>query len=627
MSCILTGQRLLPGNIQGGGHTPAERFSRARRRRCALGRCPVTTPPAARWEPSSSRAFADDLVARMTLPEKAGQMAQVDRGAITPSEVAEFAVGSVLSGGGGNPEPNTPSSWRAMVGEFVDAARRSRLGIPLLYGVDAVHGHANVVGATVFPHHIGLGATGDAALVEAVYRATALEAAATGVRWDFAPTLAVSIDPRWGRCYESFSDDPELVAALGVAAIRGLMGAGVDRPDSVLACAKHFVGDGATTWGSASRAPWTDWWNGWGSQWHIDQGEVSLDEADLRATHLRPYVDAIAAGALTVMASYNSWHGEKLHGHRRLLTEVLKEELGFEGFVVSDWMGIDQLDADPYRSVVMAIDAGIDMVMVPFDFERFIGDVVAAVDSGDLAATRVDDAVRRIITVKHAMGLFRDDPLPGPPVDVIGSDEHRRLARRTAAASAVLLEHRGETLPIISGPILLAGAGADDIGLQCGGWTVEWQGAPGPITPGTTILTGLRDAGLGVEFDPQGEFAAEKSAPVGIVVVAERPYAEGLGDRGDLTLPAEDAALIARVRPRVDRLVLVVLSGRPLVLGASADLCDAIVAAWLPGTEGSGVADVLTGTRPFVGRLPRHWPADSGSAAAPAWPRGHGLSQ
>ncbi|MDX1692057.1 MAG: glycoside hydrolase family 3 protein [Acidimicrobiia bacterium] len=575
-------------------------------------------PPSSTTDLGASRAFASDVLGRMTLAEKIGQMTQAEKNSITPDEVADHGIGSVLSGGGANPEPNTPEAWREMVGAFLDGGRRSRLGIPLLYGVDAVHGHSNVGDATIFPHNVGLGATGDAVLVERVYRATGIETAATGSLWDFAPTVAVSVDPRWGRSYESFGDDPSLVSRLGAAAVRGLQDAGV------AACAKHFVGDGGTVWGTAHRVEWTDWWNGWGSQWHIDQGDTVVDEATLRSVHLPPYEDAIGAGVLTVMASYSSWNGDKVHGHHRLLTELLKGELGFEGFVVSDWMGIDQLDADPYRCAVISVNAGIDMVMVPIAWQRFVDDLTRAVEVGDVAIERIDDAVVRILAVKHALGLF-DHPAE-PPVTAVGA--HRDLAREAAAASAVLLDHRGDVLPIGSGRVLVAGAGADDIGRQCGGWTIEWQGGTGTITTGTTILDGLREGGAEVVHDPDG--TGDERAPVGVVVVSERPYAEGLGDREDLRLPGEDRELIERIRARVDRLVLVVVAGRPLVLGDAADVCDAIVAAWLPGSEGAGIADVLVGRRPFTGRLPRPWPADAAQVADPggsweaAWPRGHG---
>lgn len=564
----------------------------------------------------AARSAARQVVATMTLAEKAGQVTQVEKNSITPDEVADFAIGSVLSGAGGNPEPNTPATWRAMVDAYLDGARRSRLGIPLLYGTDSVHGHNNVVGATIFPHNIGLGAAGDPDLVERVYRATAVETAATGARWAFAPTLAVALDPRWGRTYESFGHDPDLVAELGRAAVRGLQGPDPTRTGTTLACLKHYVGDGGTEWGSvaATRADWIDWWDGWGEAWTIDQGDLRIDEATLRRVHLRPYLDGLAAGALSVMASYNSWNGERLHGHRWLLTDVLKGELGFGGFVVSDWLAIAQLDPDPYRCAVRAIEAGIDMVMVPFEFRAFVADVVRAVETGDLDPGRLDDAVERILTVKHALGLFDDWIEADPSIEVVGSVEHRTLAREAVAASAVLLRGDPTVAPLRPaagyGPTLVAGRGADDIGLQCGGWTIDWQGRAGPITAGTTIVEGLAQVAtdLVIDFHADGRFPTGRRAPVGLVVVAEEPHAEGQGDRADLRLPDADVALVDRVRDRVDHLVLVVLSGRPLILDAVADRCDTIVAAWLPGTEGTGLADVLVGARPFRGRLPRPWP-------------------
>lgn len=562
-----------------------------------------------------------DLLLEMTLEEKVAQMTQAEVNSITPEEVAAHGIGSVLSGGGGNPDPNTPSTWRTMVTRFTDAASESRLRIPLLYGVDAVHGHSNVVGATIFPHNIGLGAAGDPELVEQVYRATGLEVAATGSRWDFAPTVAVAVDPRWGRTYESLGDDPAQVGALSAAAVRGLQAAGV------VACAKHFVGDGGTAWKSVERIDWNDWWNGWGPGWQIDQGDARIDESTLRSVHLSPYAAAIDAGVLTVMASYSMWNGDRLHGHRYLLTDVLKGELGFDGFVVSDWMGAAQLEPDPARGAVTAINAGIDMVMVPIEWRRFMDDLMRAVEAGDVSQERIDDAVARILSVKHAIGLFQEPE--DPPLDVMGS--HRELGRTAAAASVVLLENAYDTLPITAREVLVAGAGADDIGLQCGGWTIEWQGSAGRITDGTTILEGLHEAAPDIEFvySADASFDEGVTAPLGLVVLAERPHAEGMGDREDLRLPPEHAAVVASVRARVERLAVVIVSARPIVLdGLEA---DAIVAAWLPGTEGHGVADVLVGARPFTGRLPRDWPAsqehvqDPGGSHEPRWRRGHGL--
>lgn len=569
------------------------------------------------YELADSKAYASDLLEQMTLEEKAGQITQIEKNSISPDDVREYSIGSVLSGGGGNPSPNNPGAWRDMVTSYVDASRRSRLGIPALYGTDAVHGHSNMVDATIFPHQIGLGATGDPALVEQVYRATALETTATGARWIFAPALSVALDARWGRTYESFGDDPDVVSVLGEAAVKGLIGEAPNAPGAALASIKHFVGDGGTSWGSAGPIPWIDFWNDWGDGWQIDQGDTRVDEATLRAVHLEPYRASIAAGALTVMASYSSWNGVKLHGHRYLLTEVLKGELGFEGFVISDWLGLGQLDPDPYMCVVNGLSAGIDMVMVPFDHKEFISTVVKAVEAGDIDPARLDDAVHRVLAVKHAIGLFSDTSADLPSLDIVGSSPHRQLARSAAGASAVLLENGASALPLDKGPVLLGGSGADDIGVQCGGWTIEWQGRPGPTTTGTTILDALRASDIDVTSIDEHQLDDDARWPTGVVIVAEPPYAEGNGDSADCALPTADLDAVRMVRSRVDRLVLVVLSGRPVVLDDIIDDCDAIVAAWLPGTEGAGVVDVLAGVRPFVGRLPRPW--------FERWPRGHGL--
>ncbi len=584
-------------------------------------------------------ARIDQLIAATTLDEKIAQITQVDRTAITPEEVAELGIGSILSGGGGNPEPNTPQTWRAMVDAYVDASRRSRLGIPLLYGTDAVHGHSNVVGATIFPHNLALGAAGDAELVTQIARATAVETAATGARWAFAPMVAVPQDPRWGRTFECFGQDPELVAELGAASVSGLQGPGpgID----VLACAKHFVADGGTTWGTTGGAQWVPWWvRAYGGPgWHIDQGDARIDEATLREVHLPPYLAALAEGVGSIMASYSSWNGQKVHAHRWLLTDLLKEELGFQGFVVSDYHAIDQVSADYHEAVVRCLDAGVDMVMVPFDHERFRTTVRAAVEAGDLPLERLDDAVRRILRVKEAMGLLDGTAEPLPDPSVLGAPEHRALARRAAAAGAVLLADRSAALPLPSdATVLLAGAGADDVGLACGGWTIEWAGGAGPVTPGSTIADGLA-AHLGPRLVATGATAEDHrplegvTATIGVVVVHEHPYAEGLGDREHLALEPAQAELVRAVADRVQRLVVVVLSGRPLSLGPVTDLADAIVAAWWPGSEAAGLADVLVGAIPFSGTLPLSWP--DGDLVSPSrvpdptppprWLPGHGL--
>lgn len=571
----------------------------------------------------------DAILAEMTLAEKIGQMTQASNDAITPDEVTEFGIGSVLSGGNGNPAPNTPRAWVDMVSAFAEAARQTRLEIPLLYGIDAVHGHGNVHGATIFPHNIGLGAAGDPELVERIGAATRTEMMATGIHWAFAPTVAVPHDIRWGRTYEGYGRDTELVSKTGAALIRGLQGTDPERLE-VLACAKHFVGDGATTWGTAPRLDWVDWWDGWGDVWQIDQGDARISEDELRNTHLPPYRAAVDAGVATVMASYNSWNGDKLHGHRRLLTDVLKGELGFEGFVISDWMGVDQLDPSYERSVVTAIDAGIDMVMVPNDFRRFIETMTAAVTSGQSPIARIDDAVRRILLAKEAVGLF-DEPTHARSLDVIGCAEHRAIAAEAVRRSAVLLKNSG-ALPLArsEGPVLVAGAAADDIGLQCGGWTVGWQGGTGATTPGTTLLDGLRASfGGDIAFDPSGDFDHEGRAGIGVVCIAELPYAEGPGDSATVSARDEDRAVFARMRERCDRLALVIYSGRPLAISDLIEQADAVVAAWLPGSEAGALGGLLAGRHDFEGTTPQPWPRSfddlDNPSASPLYPTGHGL--
>lgn len=586
----------------------------------------------------SDSATVADLVRAMTVAEKAAQMTQVEFGSITPDEAASWSIGSVLSGGGGNPGDGSARAWRDHVRSYVEASRRSRLGIPIVYGTDAVHGHSNVLDATIFPHNIAMGATGDADLMESVARASSLETAATGARWTFAPCLAVPHDIRWGRTYEGFSQNTAVVAALGAAAVRGWQHA--ERPGArVLACAKHFLGEGASVWGTAGRHrhPWIDWWDGWGDTWQIDQGDVRIDEAELRRVHLPPFVAAVEAGALTIMACYNSWHGRRVHADAYLLTELLKGELGFEGFVVSDWMAIDQLDADYTVAVERAINAGVDMVMVPFDYERYISALVQLVESGRIPPDRIDDAVSRILLTKARIGLIghteQANAPDDPPVsiEVVGCDAHRDLARAAVSASTVVLTNAG-AIPIPDGATLLAaGEALDDVGIGCGGWTISWAGSAGPTTSGRTILDGLRrHCGDAVAFDPTGRFTGAR-ADVGVVSIHELPYVEGGGDAADLSVPEEQLDVVRRVRDRVDRLVVVVLAGRPLLLDTVLQHADAVVAGWLPGTEADGIADVLVGHADSTGTLPVAWPRHqaqiSGDAtppgALPPWPIGH----
>lgn len=567
------------------------------------------------------------LIADMTPAEKIGQMTQVSMSTVSPAEVAEHSIGSVLSGGQDNPTPNNAAVWVEMVGSYLDAAAGSRLGIPLVYGVDAVHGHSNVGGSTIFPHNIGLGAAADENLVRRIGHATATEMLATRVRWTFAPTVAVAHDIRWGRTYESYGRDPNLVSRLGAALIEGLQGPGPHH--RVLACAKHFVGDGGTTYGTVQRPEWLANWDGWGPNWQIDQGDMQIDEEEMRNVHLPPYAAAIAAGVETVMASYSSWNGQKLHSHQWLLGDVLKGELGFGGFVVSDWMAIDQIDQDYDTCVITAVNAGVDMVMVPFDHRRFIDATTRAVVSGAIPIERIDDAVQRILAAKSTLGLFE----PGdemPPLGAVGSPAHRKLAAEAARRSAVLLKNQ-RSLPLGTEPIDVAGVAANDIGLQCGGWTVAWQGGRGPTTAGVTLLDALRSVlPATVGYDPDGQFGDAQPSRTGIVCIAEEPYAEGPGDRALPTADERDRAVFARMRDRCERLILIIYSGRPLVVPDLIEQADAVVAAWLPGTEATELPALLLGTEPFEGKLPQPWPGSepdvANVGATHQFPVGHGLT-
>lgn len=568
-------------------------------------------------------ARVTDLLARMTLAEKIGQMTQVEKGSITPQAITEYAIGSVLSGGGGYPTSNTPAAWAEMVNGYKAAALDTRLGIPLIYGVDAVHGHNNVKGAVIFPHNIGLGATRNADLVRRIGEATAVEVAATGVDWNFAPVVAVPQDIRWGRTYEAFSEDTALVTELATAYLEGLQGASLADPRTVLATPKHFVGDGATAWGTSTT-----------ENYKLDQGVAEIDEVTLRAVHLPPYQAAIAAGAQSIMISFSSWGGMKMHAQHYLITEVLKGELGFTGFVVSDWGGIDQISPDYYTAVVAAINAGVDMNMVPSGYQRFITTLAQAVEQGDVSEARIDDAVRRILTVKFALGLFEQPASDPALLEAVGSAEHRTLAREAVAQSLVLLKNEGGALPLAGDVtrIHVGGVAADDLGIQCGGWTIEWQGKSGAITEGDTLLQAIEataGADVDVRFNRFGKF--DEKATVGIAVVGETPYAEGRGDRADLTLTEADLSVITRLRETSETLIVVLIAGRPLIINDALDLADAFVVAWLPGTEGQGVADVLFGDAPFTGKLPHSWPAAmdqlplGSSDAAPLFPFGYGL--
>ncbi len=573
------------------------------------------------------------LLARMTLDEKLGQMTQAELDKLENlSDIATYFLGSVLSGGNADPKAgNGLDDWTKAVDATIAESLKTRLGIPILYGADAVHGHSNVIGATIFPHNVGLGCTRNPGLVEEIGRVTALEVRATGIQWTFAPCIAVARDDRWGRTYESFSEDPNVVTALGAAAVRGLQSGGLSNPQAVLACAKHYVGDGATKFGSVKRRDGTG---------GIDQGDAEISEGELRRLHLPGYLAAVVAGTGSIMVSYNSWNGVKVSGIKKLLTDVLKDELGFEGFLVSDYYAIRQIDPDFKTAVKMSINAGMDMAMEPAGYKQFIGTLKELVNDGGVPMARIDDAVTRILRVKAAMGLLdksRNQVADKSLHQSFGSPKHRAVARRAVQESLVLLKNSPGVLPIAKAEkrIHLAGRGADDIGIQCGGWTIKWQGAPGQVTKGTTIFEAMKaTAGKGVEVTHSIDGAGIKRGDVAIAVVGELPYAEGVGDRADLSLTKDDIALVERLKRLASSVVVVVVSGRPMILGPVLDMADAVVAAWLPGTEGQGVADVLFGAVPPKGKLGRTWPKTTAQEPInigdehydPLFPYGFGLT-
>ncbi|PUZ73928.1 hypothetical protein GQ55_1G025000 [Panicum hallii var. hallii] len=562
----------------------------------------------------------DDLLRRMTLAEKIGQMSQIERENATAGVINKYFIGSVLSGGGSVPAKNAPpEAWAKMVNGMQGGALSTRLGIPMLYGIDAVHGHGNVYKATIFPHNVGLGCTRDPELAKRIGAAVALEVRATGIPYVFAPCVAVCRDPRWGRCYESFSEHPELVQSMTsiISGFQGEIPAGgrqgapfVAGQRSVAACSKHYVGDGGTTKG-------------------INENNTVATFHELLSVHMPPYYNAVIRGVSTVMISYSSWNGVKMHSNHFLISDFLKKELRFRGFVISDWQGLDRITtpdhADYLLSIKLGILAGIDMIMIPYTYTEFIDDLTLLVQNGTIPMSRIDDAVRRILRVKFTMGLF-ENPYADPSLaGELGKQEHRDLAREAVRKSLVLLKN---------------GNHADDLGSQCGGWTITWQGLTGNnLTAGTTILDGIKRAvvpGTDVVYseNPDAGFIQQNKArfDYAIVVVGEPPYAEQFGDNLNLTIPAPGPAIIQNVCGSI-KCVVVLVSGRPLVVEPYMNAIDALVAAWLPGTEGQGVADVLFGDYGFAGKLSRTWfrsveqlPMNVGDAHYdPLFPFGFGL--
>ena len=568
--------------------------------------------------PINQNHDAADRVARivrdMSLEQKLGQMIQAEIASITPEQAREYHIGSILNGGGSFPNGDMYASvddWRKLADDFFENSVRDG-GIPIIWGTDAVHGHSNVFGATIFPHNIGLGASRNYELIRQIGEATAREVSATGIDWTFAPTLAIPQDLRWGRCYEAFSQDPEIVRRCGAAIIQGLQGQdgaiGVVNSENVLATSKHYVGEGGTTEG-------------------VDQGDTVCDETTLRELHARGHYAALDAGAQVVMAAFNSWNGERMHAHHYLLTEVLKQELGFQGFVVSDWSGFDTVSGDLAEGIERSVNAGIDMLMVAEDWQRVLATLKALVEQGRIASERIDDAVTRILRVKANIGLLdAAKPSEREPERVspaIGHKDHVALAEQAVRESLVLLKNQSNLLPLPrNSNVLLLGDGANNIPMQCGGWTLTWQGIGTnnqEFPHGTTLYQGIRaiveEAGGTVELSDSTE-AAEKY-DVAIVAFGEEPYAEGEGDLHHLGFRNEHSTalrFLTELHGKSIPTLCVFYTGRPLWVNPELNRSQAFVVAWLPGTQGASMADMLFEAKPgepqsdFVGRLPFAWP-------------------
>ena len=563
-----------------------------------LGSGAPETPPAVTMpykDPTLSvETRVADLMGRMTIKEKIGQMTMADAPELKQqSDVTRLGLGFLLQGGEGTPPTNTPSGWADAFDSLQKRALQSRLAVPILFGVDSVHGFAHATETTVFPHNIGLGATRDPQLVEDIGRATAIELAGAGVRWSFSPCLAVVRNERWGRTYESFGETPELVSSMSVL-IKGLQGSSLSLPTSVLATAKHFAGDGGTVGG-------------------VDRGDTRGEERALRALHLAPYKAALLNGVQSVMVSFSSWNGTKMHANRHMLTDVLRGEMGFDGVVVTDWEAINQLGGSYAEQVTAGVNAGVDIFMMSVDYPLFIDALLKETAAGRVSVDQIDQAVRRILTLKFRMGLFESPLAARQFLKEAGSIEHRALARRAVKESIVLLKNDAKILPLSRDMrrILVVGKNADDLGNQIGGWSVTWQGRSGNITNGTTILKGIRQAVSAqtqVVFDTDGSKAGD-GFDVAIAVIGETPYAEMRGDRpGSLGLDEKDLAVLARLKAARVPVVTVMVSGRPLIVTDQLPDWRAALEAWLPGTEGAGVADVLFGTYSPTGKLPLTWP-------------------
>jgi beta-glucosidase len=575
-----------------------------------------------------------DLIARMTIEEKVGQLVQADLCCVSPEDFRKYKLGSLLVGGNSGPNGNDLSpapDWLKAADDFYLASvdrSDGGVGIPMIWGTDAVHGHSNIIGATLFPHNIGLGAMRDPALIEKIGAVTAKEIRVTGQEWTFAPTVAVPQDFRWGRAYEGYSSDPDLVASYVGAMVRGLQGPPTGdnllAGPYVIASTKHFLADGGTD-------------NG------VDQGDSSISEAALRDIHGKPYGPAIAEGVATVMVSFSSWQGVKMTGNHSLVTGVLKEQMDFGGFVVSDWNAHGQVAGCTNEACPQALMAGVDMYMAPDTWKPIYNDLLARAKAGTIPMARIDEGVARILRVKARLGLFgagkpSDRPYSGQ-WDLLGAPEHRAVAREAVRKSLVLLKNQG-VLPIApGGRLLVAGDGADDIARQAGGWTLSWQGTGlnnGHFPGATSVWGGLKQAveagGGSAELSPDGSYTDKPDAAV--VVFGETPYAEFQGDRAALLLDPEHTgpfATMKKLKAQGIPVVAVMITGRPLYANPALNAADAFVVAWLPGSEGGGIADVLVGDaagKPrfdFSGKLPAAWPRTAQIADGALFPFGYGL--
>jgi beta-glucosidase len=568
----------------------------------------------------------DELLCKMTLEQKIGQMTQADRMTCSPEQAKHYHLGSILSSAGSCPDDNSPKGWVEMNDTYWEASTSQdsqHIGIPIIYGLDAIHGNNNVKGATIFPHNIGLGAANDPKLIKYIAEVTSKEVLATGVDWAFAPNLAVARDYHWGRSYESYAEHPNLVTLYAKKMIETLQGK--LNQDNILACAKHWVGDGGTQYG-------------------VDQGDTILSWEELQAIHIQPYKAAIKAGVLSIMVSFSSWNGDKCHAHKFLLVDTLKQKMGFEGIVISDMQGIDYLEDDFHLAVAQGVNAGIDMFMVPRNWQLFIETLLSHIELGTVSISRIDDAVKRILSVKYAFGLF-DKPRPAlrkwSNHVSFGCHEHRQVARKAVRKSLVLLNNTNNTLPLKKNArILVAGKNADNLGHQCGGFTVNWQGVSGneEIVGGTSIWQGIKQVAQNAQLSANGDGveASPEMHDVAIVVIGETPYAEGMGDIRDddkiITesgsqingqvkvlhawgdslelnkLYPEDLQTIKNITSKGVPVVAILVSGRPLIIEQELVTSSAFIAAWLPGSEGQGISDVLFGDYDFSGKLSFSWP-------------------